>query len=38
LRIRQAPPIGEHNDYVLKDILGLPDEEITELTNDGVIG
>ena len=38
LRIRQAPPIGEHNDYVLKDILGLPDEEITELTNEGAIG
>ncbi|MEE8414080.1 MAG: CoA transferase [Dehalococcoidales bacterium] len=38
LRIRQAPPIGTHNDYVFKDILGLSDKEITELTDEGVIG
>ncbi|MFC2015098.1 CaiB/BaiF CoA transferase family protein [Chloroflexota bacterium] len=38
LRIRQGPSLGENNDYVFKDILGMPDDKITELVNDGVIG
>ncbi len=29
-----GPQIGEHNDYVLRNLLGLSDEEITELVMD----
>ncbi len=29
--IRRAPLIGEHNEYVLREIIGMPDEEITHL-------
>jgi crotonobetainyl-CoA:carnitine CoA-transferase CaiB-like acyl-CoA transferase len=29
-----APAIGEHNDHVLRELLGLSDEEITELVLD----
>ena len=35
--VRRAPLIGEHNEYILKDILGMLDEEITELVIEGVI-
>jgi len=34
---RPAPLIGEHNDYVLGDILGLPADEIGRLTDEGVV-
>ena len=33
----RAPHIGEHNDYVYGDLLGLSDEEISELATAGVI-
>jgi crotonobetainyl-CoA:carnitine CoA-transferase CaiB-like acyl-CoA transferase len=33
-----APLFGQHNNYVFKDLLGLSDIEITELTNKGIIG
>jgi crotonobetainyl-CoA:carnitine CoA-transferase CaiB-like acyl-CoA transferase len=29
-----GPQIGEHNDYVLRQLLGMSDEEITELVID----
>jgi crotonobetainyl-CoA:carnitine CoA-transferase CaiB-like acyl-CoA transferase len=29
-----GPQIGEHNDYVLRELLGLSDEQITELVKD----
>ena len=29
-----GPEIGEHNDHVLRELLGLSDEEITELVID----
>ena len=29
-----APEIGQHNDHVLRELLGLTDEEITELVID----
>jgi crotonobetainyl-CoA:carnitine CoA-transferase CaiB-like acyl-CoA transferase len=29
-----APEIGQHNDHVLRELLGLTDEEITELVTD----
>ncbi|MBA7628306.1 Succinyl-CoA:(R)-benzylsuccinate CoA-transferase subunit BbsF [subsurface metagenome] len=35
--LQRSPLLGEHNDYVFKDLLGLSDEEITELVNEGVI-
>jgi crotonobetainyl-CoA:carnitine CoA-transferase CaiB-like acyl-CoA transferase len=33
-----APRLGEHNDYVLRGLLGLSEEEIRELGEAGVIG
>jgi crotonobetainyl-CoA:carnitine CoA-transferase CaiB-like acyl-CoA transferase len=35
---RPAPTLGQHNDEVLRDILGLPDAEIAGLREAGVIG
>ena len=32
-----APLLGEHNDYVLKELLGLSDEEISDLQNKDII-
>jgi len=32
-----APLFGEHNEYVLKGILGMSDEEIADLTAEGVL-
>ena len=29
-----GPEIGQHNDHVLREILGMSDEEITELVTD----
>ena len=34
---RNAPSIGEHNDYVLKDLLGYSEQEIAELIEQRVI-
>lgn len=33
-----TPTLGEHNDYVFGELLGLKNEEIAELESDGVIG
>ncbi len=33
-----ARPVGFHNEYIFKKILGLGDEELAELTAKGVIG
>ena len=33
-----APLMGEHNEYVCKNILGMSDEEIAELVIEGVFG
>ncbi len=33
---RAAPLMGEHNEYVFKNILGMSDEEIAELVIEGV--
>ena len=35
--LRRAPLLGEHNEYVFKEILGLSDEEVAELVIEGVI-
>jgi benzylsuccinate CoA-transferase BbsF subunit len=37
LRVRQGPQLGEHNNYVFKDVLGISDEEISELVEEKVI-
>jgi crotonobetainyl-CoA:carnitine CoA-transferase CaiB-like acyl-CoA transferase len=29
-----APEVGQHNDYVLRELLGLTDEEVIELVID----
>jgi crotonobetainyl-CoA:carnitine CoA-transferase CaiB-like acyl-CoA transferase len=36
-KLRSAPMIGQHNEYVLKDVLGLSDDEIMEMLIEGVI-
>jgi benzylsuccinate CoA-transferase BbsF subunit len=35
--IERAPLMGEHNEYVLKDVLGISDEEIKELINRRIV-
>jgi len=35
--VRRAPLLGEHNEYVLKDLLGISDEEIAELLIAGAL-
>jgi len=35
--IRRAPLMGEHNEYALKEVLGISDEEFDELVREGVI-
>jgi len=35
--LRSAPLLGEHNEYVLKEVLHMSDEEIAELIIEGVI-
>ena len=32
-----APLLGEHNDYVFKELLGMSDSEIARLTDQKVI-
>jgi len=36
-RTNRAPLLGEHNDYVLKDLLGFSDEEVEDLTRNDII-
>jgi crotonobetainyl-CoA:carnitine CoA-transferase CaiB-like acyl-CoA transferase len=36
-RLKPAPMLGEHNEYVFCELLGLSDEEFPELVADGVI-
>jgi len=35
--VRRSPLLGEHNEYILREVLNLPDEEIAELVIEGVI-
>jgi crotonobetainyl-CoA:carnitine CoA-transferase CaiB-like acyl-CoA transferase len=37
VELRRAPLLGEHNEYVFREILGMSDDEIAELTIDGVV-
>jgi crotonobetainyl-CoA:carnitine CoA-transferase CaiB-like acyl-CoA transferase len=34
--IKRSPCLGEHNEYVYKKLLGLPDEEYSMMENEGV--
>ena len=36
-QLTRAPMMGEHNDYVLRDILKLPREDIDRFVADGVV-
>ena len=35
--LERAPLLGEHNEYVLKEILGFSDEEIVDLVMNGIL-
>jgi benzylsuccinate CoA-transferase BbsF subunit len=35
--INVAPLVGEHNEYIFKEVLGIPDTEYERLVNEGVI-
>ena len=35
---RLAPTLGEHNEEVLRELLGLSDQEIAKLRDDDIIG
>lgn len=35
---RPTPTLGQHNEYVLKDLLGLSEKEVSQLSASGVIG
>jgi benzylsuccinate CoA-transferase BbsF subunit len=35
--IRRAPLLGEHNEYVYKEILGFSEEEVNQLITEGVL-
>jgi len=35
---RPAPVVGEHNDYVLRELLGMPESEIQSLADENIIG
>ena len=35
---RAAPVMGEHNEYVFRELLGMPDEEVAALESQGIIG
>jgi benzylsuccinate CoA-transferase BbsF subunit len=35
--VRSAPLLGEHSEYVLKEILGIADDEIAELVMEGIL-
>ena len=37
-RLRRAPGMGEHNEYVVRELLGYSDETYVELVIDGVLG
>ena len=36
-RYEHAPSIGEHNDYVFRELLKMPEEEIAQLQEEQVI-
>jgi len=35
--MRTSPCLGEHNEYVLLELLGISDEEFVDLLNHGVL-
>ena len=38
LRLRRAPGLGEHNEHVVRTLLGRSYEEYVQLLVDGVLG
>jgi crotonobetainyl-CoA:carnitine CoA-transferase CaiB-like acyl-CoA transferase len=37
VEMKPAPTMGQHNEYVIKGILGMPDAEYDQLVKEGVI-
>ena len=35
--VRRSPLLGEHNEYALKEVLGMSDEQVAELVIEGVL-
>ena len=35
--LRPTPKLGEHNDYVFGELLGLDDETVARLVDEGVL-
>jgi len=35
--LKSAPLLGEHNEYILKDIIGISDDDIAEMLIEGVV-
>jgi crotonobetainyl-CoA:carnitine CoA-transferase CaiB-like acyl-CoA transferase len=35
--VELAPHMGEHTEYVLKDLLGMPETDVDQLYVDGVL-
>jgi crotonobetainyl-CoA:carnitine CoA-transferase CaiB-like acyl-CoA transferase len=35
--IRRAPLLGEHNEYVYREVLGYSEEEVNQLITEGVL-
>ncbi|MFT5531216.1 MAG: crotonobetainyl-CoA:carnitine CoA-transferase CaiB-like acyl-CoA transferase [Candidatus Poriferisodalaceae bacterium] len=38
LRLNRAPGLGEHNEHIVRDLLGRSDEDYIQLVIDGVLG
>jgi crotonobetainyl-CoA:carnitine CoA-transferase CaiB-like acyl-CoA transferase len=37
MTMKPAPTLGQHNEELLKDLLGFSEEELTKLRQEGVI-
>jgi len=35
--VKRSPLLGEHNEYALKELLGMSDEEVAMLIKEGVL-
>ncbi|UCH43231.1 MAG: CoA transferase [Dehalococcoidales bacterium] len=36
-QLKSAPTLGEHNEYILKELLGMSDEEVVQLVIEGAV-
>lgn len=35
--LHSAPTLGEHNEYIMKGVLGMSDEDVSQLVIEGVV-